>query len=1347
MKRTTTILTKNNSKGLKANVAKLMLLLVLIFGIQGISAQTKTWNGSSNNNWNTAANWTPSGVPASTDDVLIPDDKTVTVNTAAVCKSFTMGSGNNDITVTISGTNSLTVSEGIDIDNGTGIGDDRFLIVGTGTLSCASILIQETGNNNRDSRITVSTGTVNVTGDVTMEGNGTRNLFIFSGAGTYNIGGTMSGGSFTASSSTVNYNGSGSQTIGTYTYNNLTTSTSGVKTLPTGSVVNGTVRIQDTTTLESGATNLVGTGAFQLNGGTFSTGATIGFSDTVGILTLLDDSNIALGTGNHTLTFAASNGATWTSGKMLTITGWVGGYNGTAASGTNPKIFVGNNANRLTATQLSQIRFFDGTNYYNATLLTTGQLVPTNTTRINTFPASACANSTIEITGSGFTGATAVRVNGLNVASYTVNSSTSITAILAATQTSGTLTIVTPSGTANSISSLVVNSALANNNLTYTNGTSGQVNGDVAENATLTLTAPAGTYFALVNFASYGTPTGTSPNFAINPSCHATTSQSVTESYLLGNTGSVSIPATNAVFGDPCVGTGKRLKVLASYAQSICSGTSVAISGSTPTGGTGTYSYQWESSTTNATTGFAAATGTNNGINYTTGSLTQTTWFRRVVTSCSLSSTSAVVMVKVIPALPASVSIAASPTGAICAGTSVTFTATPTNGGTTPSYQWKVNGTNVGTNSATYSTTTLTNGALVVVVLTSNATPCLTGSPATSDIITMEVNPTSVGGTVSGGASVCSGSTSGLLTLTGNTGNVVRWESSVSPFSTWSPIANTGTTYTSGVLTQTTQFRAVVQSGLCATANSAPATVTIASTTWTGSSWDNGVPTSTMTAIIAANYAETANIDACTLTVSNNATVTIVSGKSVTLSGALTVEDGSSFTLNNNANLIQSGATNTNSGEISVIRNTSPLKKLDYVLWSSPVAGQNLLAFSSATLPNRFYTYNPGSDLYVSVVPSTTSFAAATGYLIRMPDTHPTSPTVWTGTFKGVPNNGDYTVPVTNGTYNAIGNPYPTTISANDFITINGIGNNPSELGDGLYFWRKTNNSLTSSYATYTTAGGIANTAGGSALAPNGTIQVGQGFIVRATSASLNFTNAMKTNNHSDQFLKTAEIERNRIWLNLTGANGIFSQTMVAYMSNATQGIDAGIDGRYLNDSPIAVTSIIENQDFAIQGRSLPFEATDIVALGFKTNVAGNYTFAIDHVDGLFTGAQDIYLRDAITGIDHDLKAGAYTFTTEAGNFANRFFVVYTAALSVENPILNANAIVIYKNDNQSFTINSGGVTMASVKVFDIRGRLLTTQNNVNINQTIITAGQANEVLLVQITSIDGATVTKKVVR
>jgi hypothetical protein len=75
-----------------------------------------------------------------------------------------------------------------------------------------------------------------------------------------------------------------------------------------------------------------------------------------------------------------------------------------------------------------------------------------------------------------------------------------------------------------------------------------------------------------------------------------------------------------------------------------------------------------------------------------------------------------------------------------CAGQSTTFTATPTNGGTSPTYQWQVNGFTVGTNSSTYTTTTLNNGDIVNCVLISNA-PCPSPGSATSNSLTMTVNP------------------------------------------------------------------------------------------------------------------------------------------------------------------------------------------------------------------------------------------------------------------------------------------------------------------------------------------------------------------------------------------------------------------------------------------------------------------------------------------------------------------------------------------------------------------------------------------------------------------------------
>jgi gliding motility-associated-like protein len=88
-------------------------------------------------------------------------------------------------------------------------------------------------------------------------------------------------------------------------------------------------------------------------------------------------------------------------------------------------------------------------------------------------------------------------------------------------------------------------------------------------------------------------------------------------------------------------------------AQSICSGqTPLALTGTTPIGGSGSFIYLWQSSTVSATSGFATASGTTNGSGYAPGSLTQTTWFRRVVTSGGCSDTTVPVQVTVVTAAP-----------------------------------------------------------------------------------------------------------------------------------------------------------------------------------------------------------------------------------------------------------------------------------------------------------------------------------------------------------------------------------------------------------------------------------------------------------------------------------------------------------------------------------------------------------------------------------------------------------------------------------------------------------------------------------------------------------------------
>ncbi|HWB62956.1 MAG TPA: choice-of-anchor V domain-containing protein [Chitinophagales bacterium] len=77
-------------------------------------------------------------------------------------------------------------------------------------------------------------------------------------------------------------------------------------------------------------------------------------------------------------------------------------------------------------------------------------------------------------------------------------------------------------------------------------------------------------------------------------------------------------------------------------------------------------------------------------------------------------------------------------TNPACSGSTLTFTAAPTNGGSTPTYQWLVNGQNAGSGS-TFTSSTLNNGDVLSCVMTSNLSG-VSGSPATSNTITLSIN-------------------------------------------------------------------------------------------------------------------------------------------------------------------------------------------------------------------------------------------------------------------------------------------------------------------------------------------------------------------------------------------------------------------------------------------------------------------------------------------------------------------------------------------------------------------------------------------------------------------------------
>ncbi len=259
--------------------------------------------------------------------------------------------------------------------------------------------------------------------------------------------------------------------------------------------------------------------------------------------------------------------------------------------------------------------------------------------------------------------------------------------------------------------------------------------------------------------------------------------------------------------------------------NNICEGTSVTFT-ATPTNGGAVPSYQWKLNGSNVGT---------NSTTYTNATLVNGDIVSCVMTSnasCASPTTATSNSINMIVAANVTPSVSVSGNSTICSGTSVTFTATPTNGGAGPSYQWKLNGSNVGTNSTTYTNATLANGDIISCVMTSNAS-CVSPTTTTSNSITMTVTSVSVGGSITSNQNVYSDNSPNDIFLTGNNGSVVKWiSSSDSLFTTTTDILITNTTLSSGnmgPINTTTYYRAIVKNGVCNQTNSSFVKMTIVS--------------------------------------------------------------------------------------------------------------------------------------------------------------------------------------------------------------------------------------------------------------------------------------------------------------------------------------------------------------------------------------------------------------------------------------------------------------------------------------------------------------------------------------
>ena len=659
---------------------------------------------------------------------------------------------------------------------------------------------------------------------------------------------------------------------------------------------------------------------------------------------------------------------------------------------------------------------------------------------------------------------------------------------------------------------------------------------------------------------------------------------------------------------------------------------------------------------------------------------------------------------------------------------------------------------------------------------------------STSSVLNITVNKA---GTASGNQTLACGDTtlSSNITLTGYVpavlGTISGWQIADNP-SFISPTTLPGsagkdvlTPADVSGLTGTTYFRAMFTG--CPTLYSNTITVSYPTSTWTGS-WSPGPPGLADNVTVASGTLTIASdLTICSLRVNNNATVIVNPGVTLTVNGTVAVNGGApggtlTFLGDNtyalgSASLMQNPATtvNANSG-IANYRRWTRTRKFDYTYWSSPVNPMTLINVSPTTLVDKFLRFDSNAYVWTFPNPALTTMTPGVGYAIRGPQAF--SDTVLTNyqaTFTGTPNNGNYSVtlfrPSATNDLNFVGNPYPSAISADAVMDGNVGPLGAAGVGTTFYFW--THNTLFngsayvfSDYAAYNRTGGVGTApgtfaVGGNNAIPNGLISAGQGFMVKAvTPGTLTFTNSMRVGGANLQFYRmNNNNEKSRLWLDFVNANDSdeFKQLLVGYVPNATNAYEDGLDGEMVEAGNTVSFYSLANGDeknLMIQGRALPFDTMDMVSLGYRASSPSTYRISVDNKDGLFEDdLVGIYLEDKLLNVIHDLRQSPYQFVTESGTFNTRFVLRYNnGLLGVDQGSWNENNVVVFKQ-NEQIQVESSLVKMKSVKIYDVQGRLVIEKNDINSQSaTLQKVGLANQVLMVQITSVDGVVVSKKII-
>jgi len=439
------------------------------------------------------------------------------------------------------------------------------------------------------------------------------------------------------------------------------------------------------------------------------------------------------------------------------------------------------------------------------------------------------------------------------------------------------------------------------------------------------------------------------------------------------------------------------------------------------------------------------------------------------------------------------------------------------------------------------------------------------------------------------------------------------------------------------------------------------------------------------------------------MTIEPNAQLDVVTGNSVSLSGAL-INNGI-VRVQSGASLVQgSSSALSGTGVFNVLRNGSYV----YDFWSSPITSAPMAVLSGPT-----YAYNPALS---TADPSDDEFDP--GWVspgaAMIPGKGYASYGVNQTAFNGTVNNGNISIGVTahplpNVSFNLIGNPYPSGVSVSSFLAANS-----ALLATGaVYLWDDPGTSPYSS-GNYATRNALGGTAGGGGNTPGPNLGTAQGFKVNVNgNGNIQFNNSMRTAGNTTMLFR--QVETQSLWLSVTNTQSLFDQTLVSFVEDGTDGEDWAYDAPKLNSmADLSLYSFLDGAPFAIQGYG-PLTPERVVPLGLHSGLTSQIVFTLDQTENMDN--DDIILEDRYLGLFTDLKQTNYAVDCSAEGYYDRFFLHFSPAsvtgINDANSTNNFHASVY----GGYLYLSTQEPVIGTVEMFDMSGRMVWSSNSISLNQ------------------------------